>query len=58
MTGNSTETVELSCDVYEAADTKQDKRPILFLHGFLWNKYMLKDIAEAMCNITKRKVNV
>ena len=51
------ETVELAYDVYEKTDTQKDRPPIIFLHGLFWNKYMLRDLAEAMCRVTKRKVS-
>ncbi|KAG8177956.1 hypothetical protein JTE90_011848 [Oedothorax gibbosus] len=50
------ETVELSCDVYEPDGTNSEISPIVLMHGFLWNKFVFRNIARDLCNETKRKV--
>ncbi|KAG8176430.1 hypothetical protein JTE90_023687 [Oedothorax gibbosus] len=50
------ETVELSYDVYKTDETLMDLSPIILTHGLFWNKYVYRNLAEDLCNATKRKV--
>jgi len=50
------EAVELAYDEYATNTTDHKKCPIIFLHGLFWNKFMLRELAEDMCEATRRKV--
>lgn len=50
------ESVELAYDEYVTMETDPDKCPVLLLHGLFWNKYMFGELAQDLCNATRRKV--
>lgn len=49
-------TVELSYDIFDTKESLSGLCPIILMHGLFWNKFMLKDIARDLSEVTQRKV--
>ncbi|GFY75716.1 hypothetical protein TNIN_418781 [Trichonephila inaurata madagascariensis] len=50
------EPIDMAYDFYEAPDSSASLPPIILLHGFVWNKYMFRELADKLCLATNRKV--
>ncbi|KAG8191538.1 hypothetical protein JTE90_019602 [Oedothorax gibbosus] len=48
--------VKLSYDAIESNGTRPDLCPVIMMHGLFWNKFMLKDLAIKLNQMTQRKV--
>lgn len=49
-------TVELSHDTFDSKESRSDLCPVILMHGLFWNKFMLRDIARDLSEVTQRKV--